>query len=64
MNKPTFDAMQGRLMEIWQERVAKLHADIKQDPYHAKYRDCEQDNQHPFWEPKLFNLQNTKGNND
>jgi len=64
MNKPTFDGLQGNLMEIyqarkeWLDRIEKLHQAIKDDPYHAKYRDCEEDNQHPFWEPKL----NYKGN--
>lgn len=60
MNKPTFDGLQGNLMEVWRARVEKLHEEIKADPS-AKYRDCEEDNQHPFWEPLLFN---TKESND
>jgi len=54
MDKPTFDGMQSNLMERWQARVEKLHQAIKDDPYHAKYRDCEEDNQHPSWEPALI----------
>lgn len=41
-------------MQEWIDRVEKLHQEIKDNPYHAKYRDCEEDNQHPFWEPLLF----------
>ena len=52
MNKPTFDGMHSDLMEIWRTRVDKLHAEIRANPS-AKFRDCEEDNQHPYWEPQL-----------
>lgn len=34
----------------WAERVEKLHAEIRANPS-AKFRDCDEDNQHPYWEP-------------
>jgi len=49
----TYNALESTVMDEYVARLEKIHARIKADPS-EKYRMCEEDNQHPDWEPKMF----------